>query len=110
ILVPSRVELARSWRRLVQAETLMQGFSDHGVSEALYLADPDGNGIEVYRDRPHAEWPMVGGRLQMGVDSLDLGDVLGELDRGGDAGQWAGIARRTRMRHMHLQVSHISDA
>src|SRR5437867_2535286 len=59
ILVPSRTDLARALRRLVDTETVMQGAADHGVSEALYLADPDGNGIEIYRDRPRADWPYV---------------------------------------------------
>ena len=58
VLVPSRDELARSLRRLVDTGTELQGAADHGVSEALYLADPDGIGIEIYRDRPRAEWPM----------------------------------------------------
>ena len=52
ILVPSRADLGRALRRLVDTRTVLQGASDHGVSEALYLADPDGNGIEIYRDRP----------------------------------------------------------
>src|SRR4026209_1162034 len=64
ILVPSRIDLARTLRQLAIMRTPMQGFSDHLVSEAIYLADPDGNGIEVYRDRPRAEWPFVDGRLQ----------------------------------------------
>ena len=62
----------------------MQGAADHGVSEALYLADEDGNGIEIYRDRPRDEWPLVDGRLRMGADPIDL-DAL--LDDGGEGGQ-----------------------
>src|SRR5205085_9125234 len=93
VLVPSRVELARSLRRLIETDTLMQGFADHGVSEALYLADPDGNGIELYRDRPRGEWPYVDGRLRMGADPLDLDDLLGELHSGDDS--WTGVARGT---------------
>jgi catechol 2,3-dioxygenase len=64
ILVPSRLELARSLRHFAEIGTRMQGFSDHQVSEALYLADPDGIGIEVYRDRPREEWRTSGGRLR----------------------------------------------
>ena len=82
VLVPSRLELARSLRRLVETDTVMQGFADHGVSEAMYLADPDGNGIEVYRDRPRDQWPVVAGRLQMGADPLDVDGLLAELARG----------------------------
>src|SRR5205807_7757240 len=80
VLVSSRVELARSLRRLIETDTVMQGFADHGVSEAVYLADPDGNGIEVYRDRPRDQWPVVAGRLQMGADPLDVDGLLAELD------------------------------
>src|SRR6266545_4973061 len=61
VLAPSRADLARSLRRLVETGTVLQGAADHGVSEALYLADPDGNGIEIYRDRPRAQWPYVAG-------------------------------------------------
>ena len=59
------------------------GASDHGVSEALYLSDPDGNGIELYSDRPREEWPSVGGELAMATMPLDLEALLAELDGGG---------------------------
>ena len=108
ILVPSRLELARSLRRLVDTDTAMQGYADHGVSEALYLADPDGNGIEVYRDRPKGEWPMVGGRLRMGADPLDFEGVLGELkDHPEPTG---GLTKGTIIGHVHLHVAHLPDA
>src|SRR5207247_1884592 len=80
VLVPTREDLARALRRLVETDTVMQGAADHGVSEALYLADVDGNGIEIYSDRPRAEWPFVGGRLQMGADPLDFDDLLNATD------------------------------
>jgi catechol 2,3-dioxygenase len=108
VLVPSRVELARSLRRLVETDTVMQGFADHGVSEAMYLADPDGNGIEVYRDRPQTEWPFAGGRLHMGADPLDLDGLLAELDGRGSA--WSGLAPDTRIGHVHLHVDRLVDA
>jgi catechol 2,3-dioxygenase len=108
VLVPSRVELAWSLRRLIETDTLMQGFADHGVSEALYLADPDGNGIEIYRDRPRAEWPSAGGRVQMGADPLDLDGLLGELKDGSKAG--SGLAPRATIGHVHLHVSRLRDA
>ncbi|HEV8211114.1 MAG TPA: VOC family protein, partial [Vicinamibacterales bacterium] len=72
ILVASRLDLAHALRRLVATNTVMQGAADHGVSEALYLADEDGIGIEIYRDRPRDEWPLVNGKLQMGAAPLDL--------------------------------------
>jgi catechol 2,3-dioxygenase len=107
ILVPSRRDLARSLRRLVETETVLQGAADHGVSEALYLADPDGNGIEIYRDRPRAEWPYAGDRLQMGADPLDFDDLLGEPSGPGDG---AGLAPATVIGHVHLHVSRLADA
>ena len=71
ILLPSRVELARSLRRLGETGWPLAGASDHLVSEALYLADPEGNGIELYRDRPRDEWPREDGRVQMGTFPLE---------------------------------------
>ena len=87
--MPSRADLARSLRRLVATDTIMQGAADHGVSEALYLADEDGNGIEIYRDRPREEWPVVGGQLRMGADPIDLDALLTEAGR---AESGAGLA------------------
>jgi catechol 2,3-dioxygenase len=106
ILVPSRADLARALRRLVETETVMQGAADHGVSEALYLADPDGNGIEIYRDRPRAEWPLVGGRLQMGADPVDFDGLLAE--DGSTSGE--GLAAATTVGHVHLHVSRLDEA
>ena len=106
ILVPSRRDLGRALRRMVETNTVLQGVADHGVSEALYLADPDGNGIEVYRDRPRAEWPIVNGRLQMGADPLDLDAILAE-DEGRDG---HGLAPATVIGHVHLHVSRLADA
>ena len=106
VLVPSRADLARALRRLVETETVLQGAADHGVSEALYLADEDGNGIEIYRDRARAEWPFVNGQLQMGADPLDFDDLL--ADAGGDGG--GGMARGTVVGHVHLHVSRLADA
>jgi len=91
---------------MVETDTVLQGVADHGVSEALYLADPDGNGIEVYRDRPREAWPIVNGRLHMGADPLDLDGVLAE-DGGGDG---RGLAPGTVIGHVHLHVSRLADA
>ena len=82
ILYPSRLELARALQRLIDANWPIDGASDHLVSEAIYLRDPDGNGIEIYRDRPREEWPHLGdGTVAMVSDPLDLGDLLAELDK-----------------------------
>ncbi len=82
IRYPSRLALADALRRLVAGGVPLQGASDHGVSEALYLADPDGNGIELYWDRPREDWPRrADGELEMVTDALDVRDLLAELDR-----------------------------
>jgi catechol 2,3-dioxygenase len=81
ILYPERRDLAQALRWLVDAEYPLEGASDHGVSEALYLSDPDGNGVELYRDRPREEWPRTpGGDLAMITAPLDIKDLLAELD------------------------------
>lgn len=79
VLYPSRRELARAFKRLFDHGVAIEGASDHGVSEAIYLRDPDGNGIELYWDRPPDEWPRVDGQLQMTTKPLDLDGLLGEL-------------------------------
>jgi catechol 2,3-dioxygenase len=79
LLYPDRPALARILKRLVEAAYPLDGASDHGVSEALYLRDPDGNGVELYRDRAPAEWPRdAGGKLAMVTQRLDLRALLAE--------------------------------
>ena len=78
VLYPSRLALADALRRLAAADVPLDGASDHGVSEALYLRDPDGNGVELYWDRPEAEWSRSpDGRLVMGTARLDVDGLLG---------------------------------
>src|SRR5258706_7965987 len=79
ILYPNRRELARAFKRLFDHGVSIDGASDHGVSEAIYLRDPDGNGIELYRDRPQEEWPRANGELRMMTRPLDLDGLLAEL-------------------------------
>jgi len=80
ILYPTRASLADALRRLVNAGISLDGASDHGVSEALYLRDPDQNGVELYWDRPKAEWPRTpDGGVAMFTRSLNLESLLGEL-------------------------------
>jgi catechol 2,3-dioxygenase len=77
ILYPTRAELADALRRLMKAGIPLEGASDHGVSEALYLRDPDDNGVELYWDRPREEWPRTAeGELAMFTRSLDLDSLL----------------------------------
>jgi catechol 2,3-dioxygenase len=80
ILYPTRAALADALRRLMQANISLEGASDHGVSEALYLSDPDGNGIELYWDRPKELWPRdENGQIEMSTQRLELSSLLGEL-------------------------------
>jgi catechol 2,3-dioxygenase len=80
IRYPTRRALADALRRLSEAGIRLDGASDHGVSEALYLTDPDGNGIELYRDRPREDWPRTpNGEIAMVTEPLDLRDLLAEL-------------------------------
>jgi len=79
ILYPTRPDLADALRRLMAAGIALDGASDHGVSHALYLRDPDGNGVELYWDRPEAEWPRdADGKLAMVTRRLDLEALLAE--------------------------------
>ena len=107
ILVPSRAALGRSLRRLADRRWPMTGASDHLVSEALYLNDPDGLGIEIYRDRPRDEWPMRNGQLLMATDPLDLQSLVDE--RGAEM-PWSGLDPGTVMGHVHLHVPHLDAA
>ena len=77
ILYPTRADLGDALRRLIAANVPLDGASDHGVSEALYLRDPDQNGVELYWDRPEAEWPRTpSGELAMVTEPLDLQSLL----------------------------------
>lgn len=107
ILVPSRADLARALQRVADVGWRLSGASDHLVSEALYLSDPEGNGIELYRDRPRDQWPVRDGVLQMDTLPLDLDGVLGELRRE-DAN--AAMPAGTRIGHVHLNVGDLTAA
>jgi catechol 2,3-dioxygenase len=82
IVYPTRKDLAFILKRLIDAKYPLTGASDHGVSEALYLDDPDGNGVELYWDKPKEQWPVdkSSGNLKMGVEALDLKGLLRELE------------------------------
>ncbi|MGA2891782.1 MAG: VOC family protein [Xanthobacteraceae bacterium] len=81
VLYPTRSALADALHRLIAADIPLDGASDHGVSEALYLSDPDGNGVELYWDRPQEDWPRTtDGKLAMFTRGLDLRSLLGEVD------------------------------
>ncbi|GIK72089.1 MAG: catechol-2,3-dioxygenase [Chloroflexota bacterium] len=107
LLTPDRVALSRVLNHLLATQTPIDGASDHGVSEALYLSDPDGHGIEIYRDRPRREWPFVKGSLGMTTDPLDVrGLVAADRTRA----PWEGIDPHTVMGHVHLHVADLAAA
>ncbi len=108
ILVPSRVDLALALRELTDKNYPLQGAADHLVSEAIYLTDPEGNGIEIYRDRPRNKWQRVDGLLQMATNPLDLPSLFADLDQMNRS--WTGMPKGTRVGHIHLQVSDLGDA
>ncbi|MCC6801517.1 MAG: VOC family protein [Anaerolineae bacterium] len=105
ILMPERPALARLLRRLLVRRYPLGGASDHGVSEALYLSDPDGNGLEIYRDRPRAEWRMDGDQVAMVTEALDLDNLLAEASE-----QDSGVAPGTIIGHVHLHVADLDRA
>jgi catechol 2,3-dioxygenase len=107
ILVPTRADLARALQRIADAGWRLTGASDHLVSEALYLHDPEGNGIELYRDRPRQEWPVRDGVVQMDTLPLDLDGVLGELRKDEDGSE---MPPGTRIGHVHLNVGDLTGA
>lgn len=83
ILYPTRADLANAWQRLLAANVPLDGASDHGVSEALYLHDPDQNGVELYVDRPRSEWPKTpDGQFTMFTRPLDLRSLLAAAEQG----------------------------
>jgi catechol 2,3-dioxygenase len=106
VLLPSRRDLALALRRLAEARVPLDGASDHLVSEALYLHDPDGNGIEIYRDRPRDQWPHVDGSLEMATLPLDIDNVLTELP----AASAEFVPAGTRIGHVHLKVDDLDAA
>jgi catechol 2,3-dioxygenase len=104
LLLPNRKALAAIFRRLVEAQyPHFQGASDHAVSEALYLSDPEGNGIELYRDRPRAEWPYRNGKLAMGSERMDLNALLSESQAGS-------LDPQTTFGHLHLHVGDLEQS
>jgi catechol 2,3-dioxygenase len=106
-LLPSRVDLGAWLDFAAQRRVLIHGASDHLVSEAIYLSDPEGNGIEIYADRPSSAWPCMGdGMFAMPSEPLDLQDLL----RAGADRPWSGFPEDGIVGHMHLQVGAIAPA
>lgn len=105
ILVPDRASLGRFVAHLASKD-VRPGMSDHKVSEAIYLSDPDGLGIEVYADRPRREWQYVNRQLVMSTDPLNVGDLVAA----GAGAPWRGMPAGTTMGHVHLHVGDLNVA
>jgi catechol 2,3-dioxygenase len=108
ILMPARKDLGRWLQHWLELGFPLPGQGDHLVSEALYLSDPDDNGIEIYRDRPRSEWHWDGGQVRMATDPVDIRGLLAEAQRASEP--WTGMPAGTRLGHMHLQVGDIARA
>lgn len=107
ILLPNRKELGKILLHLHQ-QGIRVGSSDHLVSEALYLSDPEGNGIEIYRDRDPEEWNWSNGQIAMAVDPIDAEGILREAGLANET--WSGMPSGTLMGHVHLHVSNLAEA
>jgi catechol 2,3-dioxygenase len=107
IVFPTRPDLGRELLRVARAG-IQIGQGDHLVSEALYISDPDGNGLELYRDRPRSEWHWTNGMVEMATDPVDIRSLAEEGER--DAEPWDVIPAGTRVGHIHLQVGDIAEA
>ncbi|MDP9836336.1 catechol 2,3-dioxygenase [Neorhizobium huautlense] len=106
-LVPDRAALAAWLAHAAHAGVRLDGASDHLVSEAIYLSDPEGNGIEIYRDRQPDEWTMFpDGTVQMATEGLDLQALYDSADKG----KWDGMQDGTAIGHIHLQVGNVPEA
>ena len=104
LLLPERADLGAIIKHFVQHNVRL-GASDHLVSEALYLSDPDGNGIEIYTDRPPSVWSWENGQVAMSTDPLDGESIIAES--GGRT--WEGLPDGTVMGHVHLHVAHLPE-
>lgn len=101
-LLPGRADLARWTRFAIDSRIPVDGASDHAVSEAIYLTDPEGNGIEIYADRPRESWRFDGSSIRMGTQALNVPNLLDELIVGDP--EWRGAPDGTVVGHVHLRV------
>jgi catechol 2,3-dioxygenase len=103
LLLPARAALGAWLLHALESDVTLQGAADHAVSEAIYLADPEGNGIEVYRDRPRETWETRLGRISMTTEPLDVRDLTAAA-----APRWDGVPGGTTVGHVHLQVGDLA--
>ncbi len=101
LLLPNRADLAKVILHMIKTQYPLQGGSDHLVSEALYLADPDGNGIEIYCDRPSSSWKWNGDEVVMATEPMNVESIVKE----DDGKPWTGLPADTIMGHIHLHVA-----
>lgn len=106
LLYPTRKDLAAAFKRMYEHGWQFHGFADHGVSEALYMSDAEGNGIELYRDLPREQWPYKNGELEMVTEPLDLDDLLSEFSKSSAEQATSGVT----IGHIHLQVTNLQSA
>ncbi len=107
-LLPTRRDLARWVQHAIDKRIAVDGASDHHVSEAIYLHDPEGNGIEIYADRDRKNWSYPNGTLKMGTDALNFGSLMQEVGQGDEG--WTGARDGTVVGHVHLRVGNTRDA
>ncbi|WP_058634723.1 VOC family protein [Aureimonas ureilytica] len=105
-LLPSRTALANWTREAMRRQRPVVGASDHAVSEAIYLSDPEGNGVEIYADRPRDQWRWENGAVAMTTDALDVEDLLAASD----GAPWTGVPEESSVGHVHLQVGALDEA
>ena len=106
LLLPDRGSLSHVIKQLIDKRYPITGASDHGVSEAIYLDDPDGNGIEIYHDRIESEWPLEHGKMTMFTKPMDIESVMKELPQT----PYLNISEQTIMGHLHFHVANLKDA
>jgi len=104
---PGRASLGRAYRRLLEAGYPIAGASDHGVSDALYFSDPDGNGIELYTDRPRDQWSWRRGEIAMKTETLDVESLLAVTEKSPEI---PGAPGQTDIGHIHLHVADLAAA
>ncbi len=104
-LLPERSDLAAWTLNAIEKRVAVAGASDHNVSEAVYLSDPEGNGVEIYADRPAETWQHVDGKVVMGTEHLDIDDLVKSA-----RGPWQGFTPGSTVGHVHLQVGDIPEA
>lgn len=103
-LLPERGDLGAWLRHVAENGIRLTGASDHGVSEAIYLDDPEGNGIEVYWDRPQSQWNRAGDRIEMFTHRLDLNDLAAAAEQG-----WLGAPEESVIGHVHMQIGDLAQ-